>query len=85
MTKTKTTYAPRSQWRGQHVSGQLHRTMTAAGRRLTSWLDKLAPERQVTLGLLEPEKPPHRPHNRARARARKARRHMVQASRRANR
>lgn len=60
------------------------RLMTGAGRRLTSWLRALGPRRQL-LGL-EPAAPaPYRPHNRARMAQRRARRHMVQASRRANR
>lgn len=110
MTKTKTSYAPRDEWRGQHVHVQLEdgrwqevhgvrgarlerelspaekieRTMTGAGRRLTSWLRALGPRRQL-LGL-EPTAPaPYRPHNRARMAKRRARRHMVARSRRANR
>ena len=58
--------------------------ITGAVRRLVEWLGKLGPRRQL-LGL-EPAAPaPYRPHNRARMAQRRARRHMVQASRRANR
>lgn len=58
--------------------------ITGAGRRLTSWLRALGPRRAL-LGL-EPAAPaPYRPHNRARMAKRRARRHMVARSRRANR
>ena len=93
MTKTKTTYAPAREWhRGVQASAGTHTggdvidlgRITGAGRRLTSWLRALGPRRQL-LGL-EPAAPaPYRPHNRARMAQRRARRHMVQASRRANR
>lgn len=92
-TKTRTTYAPTREWRGQAVQASpaarpglaaLERSITGAGRRLSSWLRALGPRRAL-LGL-EPAAPaPYRPHNRARMAQRRARRHMVQASRRANR
>ena len=63
----------------------LQRVMTTAGRRLTEWMQRLEPERRLTLGLTPPEPAPYLPNNRARVARRKARRHIVQASRRVNR
>jgi hypothetical protein len=93
MTTTKTTYAPPREWhRGVQASAGTHGgrdvidlgRITGAGRRLASWLQGLGPRRQM-LGLAPATPAPYRPNARALARARKARRHTVQASRRANR
>lgn len=59
--------------------------ITRAGQALTAWLQRLAPDRRLMLGLQRPEPAPYLPNNRARVRARKAHRHAVQSSRRNNR